>query len=799
LEIAAMKVYTVEAPDGKILQIEGPEGASEEEVIAQARRLYQPQATARPQPRGEMNYSQKRDFLQSGGKLKPRNFLQDAGAVSGAILDVIPGARDVTAALTTATDPRMWAGKLTPSQAFSSNREAVESQQRSFQQQHPYATTALQTVPLMAATALAPEVVLPAQATKASQTATIGGRALRAIPPIARGATAAGAYGAAQGLGSSGSPEDRLAQATANILPYATVGAAIPAAVAAAPEAVGAVRSVGQRIGEQLANRNLTAEEQAARYAAGLMQRTGSSIESMAQNPIAEAGKPITAAEMMGPGGVNAAAALARQQGSTAGEALGAIGRGSPRVMGRNERILNDAAEAAGVHPEAARGNIMAYSETKRAEAKPLYEKAYEGGSTAPLTQQFENQYEEASKIANQAALDVQAAERANLQAAAARSRAGQNVYLNAGASDQEKAAKTAFEEAQKRAETARAAAEAIKARMRQAQTDGSANVRGAVWTPRLQQFLDLPEIKMGLKEGMRLERIDAVTEGKRFNPSEYAIVGEAPNGEPIVGAVPNMRLLDMAKRGLDRQIEAHTDSLTGRVDSLGRSLARAREQFLAEIDTLNPDYRAARAVGGDYLTAEKAYREGNKELFDTRVSSRDVQEKLSKSTQEQKEAYKGGLINNIYERLNNNALNLDALRTSAVREKLTSAFQSPQKANDFITKIEHEITLRQNERLLNPNFGSQTAPLSEEMAAQRGERDNLGRQVTEFAIESAKSGPLKAAGAAALRKLLSAVDAASMSGALSQEARDIVGKALLESDTKKIAELLKKYEGMKK
>lgn len=39
-----MATYTVQAPDGKIITLEGPEGASHEEVIRQAQRLYQPAA-----------------------------------------------------------------------------------------------------------------------------------------------------------------------------------------------------------------------------------------------------------------------------------------------------------------------------------------------------------------------------------------------------------------------------------------------------------------------------------------------------------------------------------------------------------------------------------------------------------------------------------------------------------------------------------------------------------------------------------------------------------------------------------
>jgi hypothetical protein len=46
-----MKQYTVQAPDGKTITLEGPEGASEAEVIAQAQKLYNPQsAEAAPAP-----------------------------------------------------------------------------------------------------------------------------------------------------------------------------------------------------------------------------------------------------------------------------------------------------------------------------------------------------------------------------------------------------------------------------------------------------------------------------------------------------------------------------------------------------------------------------------------------------------------------------------------------------------------------------------------------------------------------------------------------------------------------------
>ncbi len=47
-----MAEYTVKAPDGKTITLQGPDGASQEDIIAQAQALYKPQAsTPAPAPR----------------------------------------------------------------------------------------------------------------------------------------------------------------------------------------------------------------------------------------------------------------------------------------------------------------------------------------------------------------------------------------------------------------------------------------------------------------------------------------------------------------------------------------------------------------------------------------------------------------------------------------------------------------------------------------------------------------------------------------------------------------------------
>lgn len=85
----------------------------------------------------------------------------------------------------------------------------------------------------------------------------------------------------------------------------------------------------------------------------------------------------ITGAEAIGQPGKAGLGALARRSGAT-GEALNA--EVSTRQLGRPARILDAFADASGVAPEAASGDIQALVTAGRAKAAPLYAEAYASG-----------------------------------------------------------------------------------------------------------------------------------------------------------------------------------------------------------------------------------------------------------------------------------------------------------------------------------------------------------------------------------------------------------------------------------
>ena len=129
------------------------------------------------------------------------------------------------------------------------------------------------------------------------------------------------------------------------------------------------------------------------------------------------------------------------------------------------------------------------------------------------------------------------------------------------------------------------------------------------VWNDRMQQFFDAPTIQVAMRKGYKIQRDEALAEGRAFNPRDYAITQFNEAGDPVMSAVPNMRTIDMIKKGLDKKIEAYRDKTTGRLvlDDEGRALNNVKNAMLHEVDQLNPLYGQARAIYADPASVRSA------------------------------------------------------------------------------------------------------------------------------------------------------------------------------------------------
>lgn len=147
----------------------------------------------------------------------------------------------------------------------------------------------------------------------------------------------------------------------------------------------------------------------------------------------------------------------------------------------------------------------------------------------------------------------------------------------------------------------------------------------GPVHSDRLARMAQDPIVRDGIRKGLEMERIDAAAEGRALDPHDYAITGFDEAGAPIGGEVPNMRLLDAGKRGLDAIIDEARDPVTGRVNWTGRlrSIDNLRRAYVSELDKANPDYAAARAAwagptrSADAVAAGRSFLKGDIEQMD--------------------------------------------------------------------------------------------------------------------------------------------------------------------------------------
>lgn len=257
-----------------------------------------------------------------------------------------------------------------------------------------------------------------------------------------------------------------------------------------------------------------------------------------------------------------------------------------------------------------------------------LFKDAFASESTAPFEHQFRKALTSATGAKGQIAKQISAIEQNSPGALASRGAAGADVrakYMD-------------LHEQLRQAEAERESALKV---FQKAKADKTADAPGAVWSPRLQQFLDNPEVQSGLKHALKLEKQDAITEGRPFKDTDYSIVGYDEKGDPVLGTVPTMKSLAVAKEGLDARIGEMVDDF-GRPTKAGLSLKRFRDAFLGELDTLNPKYKVARDAWGGPSQSMGAVRSG-REHFTRKDSNEQIAAEFGKLSPSDKDFYRLG------------------------------------------------------------------------------------------------------------------------------------------------------------
>ncbi len=372
---------------------------------------------------------------------------------------------------------------------------------------------------------------------------------------------------------------------------------------------------------------------------------------------------------------------------------------------------------------------------------KTLWDKALEGGSIAPLEQQFGKVLDEASKVATEAERSVRTAE-ARVTQAAARQSTADNVYSSAASNRAQTFANDQLRDAKRALADTQVIKDRALQRLRAAQADGTANAPGAVWSPRLQQFLDEPLIKAGLQRGREIERLDALSEARPVHLDEYAVVGVDPNGDWKIGAVPTFRLLKVAKQGLDSMVEAERVPLTGRLNERGVAIDKVRRQYLAELDRLNPDYKPARDAWSGATSSIAALQYG-RDIFKRGAGhyAEDVVQRAAEMTPNEKEFAKVGIAAKMREDVLNVADAGDESKALAnsrgARERLRPFFDSQEAAGNFLDFVDRE------RQMFQTNQNVMGGPLTAERLAEDRSKVSGGMHIAQAGAHALAHNPL--------------------------------------------------------
>jgi len=122
----------------------------------------------------------------------------------------------------------------------------------------------------------------------------------------------------------------------------------------------------------------------------------------------------------------------------------------------------------------------------------------------------------------------------------------------------------------------------------------------------------------------------------------------------PELSAIRNAQsvptdILHQIKIGLDRVIDAETDTITKKVSGYGRDVTNVKNEFNDLIKLLNPEYKKANAEFADSERIRKAFNMG--EEYQT-LNPAEAASKIKKMTSDEKEAFRLGVMADVNQRL---------------------------------------------------------------------------------------------------------------------------------------------------
>lgn len=207
--------------------------------------------------------------------------------------------------------------------------------------------------------------------------------------------------------------------------------------------------------------------------------------------------------------------------------------------------------------------------------------------------------------------------------------------------------------------------------------------------------------------------------------------------------AMPTAQTWDLVKKAVSGQVERHTITGAPLPDSASPGnygVRTAAQDLTKELRSAIPGYGDALDKGGDYLSLQKAFSDGQAHIGQTATTSRAVTKYVAGLSPAEKQAYAGGVANKLYELADNGRLKPSTYQTPAFQTKLAAAVGS-EAAAKIIAGARQEGAISSSLTRMLPQTNSPTAMYKQEMEAQDSTPAWI-KHGAEFVVNSAVAGP---------------------------------------------------------
>lgn len=236
-----------------------------------------------------------------------------------------------------------------------------------------------------------------------------------------------------------------------------------------------------------------------------------------------------------------------------------------------------------------------------------------------------------------------------------------------------------------------------------------------------MMDYLKRPAFQDAMRRGVTIAKNEGV------DATQLGITGVDDAGNPILGDVPNMRLLDYTKRGLDDVLDSYPKGPNGKpiLGTSGNAINSARSDFVNLLDQeAPPSYQAARGIWKGMRESQDAIQGGRNFMKGTRDQISDNFDKLGLQEQD---LFRQGMAAQLSEMVGKGQLGQiqRALSSSPDFSRKLTQFLTPDQAQGVGEDFGRLKTIADRNNIVGG--GSQTAARTAEMADASGMEGKMG------------------------------------------------------------------------